>query len=104
MPPELTDEMDFKKDVLPFLAKYGIGTVLALYLVWFVTGRVENRLQNIEAYVSANQSETSNLRNSVDGLKNSTDSLKNEQQSTNLILQQICVNGASLRDRGNCFR
>ncbi len=105
MPPEREDEhMDWKKEFLPFIAKYGVATVLSIYLVWFVTTTIDNRMDRLELGLTAHQSETRDLKNSIDSLTNSTDSLTTEQSKGNLILQQICVNGAAINQRQNCFR
>ena len=93
-----------KKEFLPFIAKYGVATILSIYLVWFFTGTIGERMNRFEAGLAAHQTETHELRNSVDSLKNSTEGLKIEQGKGNLILQQICVNGAAISQRQNCFR
>ena len=96
--------MEWSKDLLPTAAKYGLGTLLALYFTWFITTSVTGQLIEIRSSVAVHQTETVQLRNAVDSLRNSTDGLKNEQNKTNLILQQICVNGAAVSQRQNCFR
>lgn len=80
-----------------FIVKFGIPGVLALYLVYWSTGRADLKITNIENAVTVHMAETRELTNSVD-------TLQRQQDRTNLILQQICVNGAAIRDRANCFR
>ncbi len=98
------DDVDWKKDFIPLLAKYGLGTLLAVYFVWFTTTSMDTRLGRIETAMYAVQGESEKLKVSVDANKNSTDRLTNAQEKGNLILSQICVNGASLRERPNCFQ
>jgi hypothetical protein len=79
------------------ILRYGITGVLALYLVYWTTGRADQKLVNVETAALRHQNETQELRIEIQNLKY-------EASYTNSILQQICVNGAALRDRPNCFR
>lgn len=99
------DEMvDWSRFLESAIVKIGFPIVAAGVLIWFLIFTVNNRLQSLEAQLHLHNSDGVALKVSVESLKNSTDSLKNSQERTNLILQQICVNGAALRDRSNCFR
>jgi hypothetical protein len=100
---EDTEDMDLSK-WSSFILKLGFPIVVAGGLIWFLVTTVNVKLNTIGDAVTAHSTESKELRNSVDALKNSQDGSKNEQAKTNLILQQICVNGSSLRDRTNCFR
>jgi hypothetical protein len=79
------------------VAKFGVPSVLAGYLIWVMVADNKAQLKSIEEALRGHQLDTSYYVKSVDELKIRTD-------RTNLILQQICVNGSSPRDRPNCFR
>jgi hypothetical protein len=96
--------IDWTKFLESTVVKVGFPIVAAGVLIWFLMFTVNHRLQTLEATFSAHTLDSQALKLSVDSLQNSTDSLKNSQERTNLILQQICVNGAAVRDRPNCFR
>lgn len=86
------------------VVKVGFPIVAASALLWFVLITVSTKLNTLEANYNQHVNDSRDLKNSVDSLKNSIDQSKNEQARTNLILQQICVNGSAARDRANCFR
>ena len=96
MPLETDQEMNWA-NVGNFIFKVGIPGALAVFLVYWVTIRADQKLLSIENAAFAHQTETRALTNSVE-------SVRLQQDRTNLILQQICVNGAAVRDRPNCFR
>ncbi len=79
------------------IVRYGITGVLALYLVYWTTGRADQKLVNVETVAIQHQHDTNELRTEIQNLKY-------EASYTNSILQQICINGAAARDRPNCFR
>lgn len=97
------DDMDLSK-WSSLIIKVGFPVVVAGLLTWFLIFTVNNQLNSIKASVDSHSVESQELKNAVDSLKNSIDDGKNEQTRTNLILQQICVNGSAVRDRPNCFR
>ena len=96
-----SDDMDWHNKLGPWILKIGIPGVLSLWLVYWATSRVDRQLHSIEGAVILHQTESKELKSSVDLLKYE---VQLQQNRTNLILQQICVNGAALKDRPNCFR
>lgn len=88
-------------NIAPWILKIGIPGVLSLWLVYWATSKVDRQLHSIENAVVIHQTESKELKTAVDLLKFE---VQGQQSRTNLILQQICVNGAALKDRPNCFR
>lgn len=103
LPPVTNNEIDEMNwnSFAGWVVKFGIPGVLSLWLVYWATAKVDSQLRLIEGSVTAHQNESKELKGSVDSLKYE---VQEQQNRTNLILQQICVNGASFRDRQNCFR
>ncbi len=101
------DDMDLSK-WSSLIIKVGFPVVVAGLLTWFLIFTVNNQLSSIKDAVDSHSTESQELKNAVDGLKNSVDANTNaskaEQVRTNLILQQVCINGAAARDRLNCLK
>ncbi len=86
------------------VVKVGFPVVAAAFLIYFLIFTVNTKLIFLVDQMNNHFVESHDMQNAIDSLKNSVDNSRNEQMRTNLILQQICVNGSALRDRGNCFR
>jgi hypothetical protein len=98
-----TEDMDFSKWSNVVL-KLGFPIVVSGLLIWFLLFTVSAKLVTVEKAIEAQAIESRELRNSIDSLKNTVGETRNETFRSNLILQQICVNGTVARDRVNCFR
>ena len=96
--------VDWSKFFESAIVKIGFPIVAASVLIWFLIFTVNQRIHGLENALTAHSLDSAALKISVEAVKNSTDGLKNQQEKTNLILRQICVNGAALRDRANCFQ
>lgn len=79
------------------IAKFGLPSVAVVYLIWLLSNDVTSQLKVIMNFQQMHQIDTGYYVKSVEELKIQSD-------RTNLILQQICVNGAKIQDRQNCFR
>lgn len=79
------------------IAKFGLPSVAVVYLIWLLSNDVTSQLKAITNFQQMHQIDTGYYIKSVEELKSQAD-------RSNLILQQICVNGANIQDRQNCFR
>jgi hypothetical protein len=84
-------------NVVNWVVKLGFPTVLAGVLVWSLVENSNRRIAGIESILQHHQIDTGYY-------VKANEEIKANQYRTLQILQQICVNGASLRDRPNCFR
>ena len=82
---------------IKLVAKFGLPSIAVVYLIWMLNDSVVKNLQEINRTLESHQIDTRYYVKSVDELKGETD-------RTNLLLQQICVNGAKPQERQNCFR
>ena len=77
---------------------YGVPAVVALFLVWFVTTKVDGSLNRIETF---QQAHSIDMQYSI----KANEELKSQFYITNKLLQQICVNQARTEDQRNrCFQ
>jgi hypothetical protein len=78
-------------------AKFGLPSLAVIYLIWMINQSVVRNLEEINRTLESHQIDTDYYVKSIDELKLQTD-------RTNLLLQQICVNGAKLTSQINCFK
>ena len=97
MPTESTNDQMTWGNVSTWIVKFGLPSVLAGFLVWSLRLDVLNQLASIRMALENHQVDT------VYYIK-AADLLRDNQAKTNLILQQICVNGAAVTEIANCFR
>lgn len=92
--PLTNNDMDWSK----ILSVYGVPAVVALFLVWFMTTKVDSSLSRIEQF---QQSHSIDMQYSI----KANEDLKSQMYITNRILQQICANQARTEEQRNrCFQ
>lgn len=71
--------------------KFGVPSVLAIFLVWFLTVQVRDKLENID--------------NKLDNHINVFNPIIRQNDQMLVILRQICVNSATTNyERGQCLQ
>jgi hypothetical protein len=84
------------------LYTYGIPSVIALGLVWFLAARIDRQLETLVDTLNAHHNSTAVVEKIV-GAQN--DAVRGQLDLNNKILQAMCVNlAANAAERKACFQ
>lgn len=91
--------------VAKFIATFGLGTAIAVYLLYFMTQTLNAQLVALQNSMNNAQSMMINHQADVDYLVKAYGQSDSQLRTLNLTLQSICVNTASnAQSRNSCFR
>lgn len=91
--------------VARFITTFGLGTAIAVYLLYFMTNTVNAQLTALQTSISNAQIAMVNHQTDVSFLVKTNIELQVQLRTLNLTLQSICVNTATnAQARGACFR
>ena len=91
--------------VTKFIATFGLGTGIAVYLLYFMTQTLNAQLVALQNSMNTAQVMMLSHQADVTALVKSTAESQTQLKTLNLTLQSICVNTAnSQAARNACFR
>lgn len=88
-----------------FISTFGLGTLLAVYLIWFLTNVVNVQLTALQNNVVLLQNAVTSTHTDIALLSRQNSDMKSQLSTVNLTLQAICVNAAPNQNARNaCLR
>lgn len=84
------------------IAKYGVQSAIALFLIWWLTGKVDGELGSMKATLTEHTQVTNAATLSM---QNFSAEQRQVQRELSVLLRQICVNTAKTdQARQECIR